>query len=72
MQYIHYNYELGLIHQLRTENMQGAFLDFSPDAELGGEPFTTFAFVFPVAHASGQYASVLKRLVIPVSQLRIM
>ena len=43
MQYTHHHYELGLDHQRRTEDRQGTFLDFSPDAELGDDPFTTFA-----------------------------
>ena len=43
MQYIHHHDGLGLKHQLCVKDSQGAFLDFSPDAELGGDPYTTFA-----------------------------
>jgi hypothetical protein len=38
MQYILHHDGLGLKHQLSAKDSQGAFLDFSPDAELGDDP----------------------------------
>ena len=32
-----------LIHQLHPDDLQNAFLDYSPDAELGGDPYSTKA-----------------------------
>ena len=35
--------DLCLLHQLNPADRDGAFLDFPPDAELGGDPYTTKA-----------------------------
>ena len=43
MSYIYHHTELCLQHQLNPADIEGAFLDFSPDAELGGDPYTTKA-----------------------------
>ena len=32
-----------LIHQLHPDDLKNAFLDYSPDAELGGDPYSTKA-----------------------------
>ena len=32
-----------LVHQLHPDDLKGAFLDYSPDAELGGDPYSTKA-----------------------------
>ena len=38
MSYIHHHTELCLWHQPHPKGLSEAFLDFSPDAELGGDP----------------------------------
>jgi hypothetical protein len=43
MSYIQHHADLCLLHQLSPADKEGAFLDFSPDAELGGDPYTTKA-----------------------------
>ena len=43
MSYIHHHVDLCFLHQLHPKDREGAFLDFSPDAELGGDPYTTQA-----------------------------
>jgi len=43
MSYIAHHTGLALSHKLSTADRAGAFLDYSPDAELGGDPFTTKA-----------------------------
>ena len=43
MSYIHHHAELCLRHQLNPADKESAFLGFSPDAELGGDPYTTKA-----------------------------
>jgi len=43
MPFIHRHTDLCLLHQLNPADREGAYLDFSPDAELGGDPYTTKA-----------------------------
>ena len=43
MSYIHHHVDLCLLHQLHPRDRDGASLDFSPDTELGGDPYTTKA-----------------------------
>ena len=43
MSFIHHHTDLCLLHQLNPADREGAFLNFSPDAELGGDPYTTKA-----------------------------
>ena len=43
MSYIFHHLDLCLVHELHPDDKDGAFLDFSPDAELGGDPYTTKA-----------------------------
>ena len=43
MSYISFHLDLCLNHCLSPADAAGAFLDFSPDAELGGDPYTTKA-----------------------------
>ena len=43
MSFIWHHADLCLLHQLNPADRDGAFLDFSPDAELGGDPYTTKA-----------------------------
>ena len=43
MSYIFHHLDLCLVHELHPDDRSGAFLDFSPDAELGGDPYTTKA-----------------------------
>ena len=41
MQYIWHHLDLCLVHELGPADRDGAFVDYSPDAELGGDPYTT-------------------------------
>ena len=43
MSYISHHLDLCLNHCLNPADAEGAFLEFSPDAELGGDPYTTKA-----------------------------
>ena len=43
IQYIWQHLDLCLLHELSPEDKEGAFLDYSPDAELGGDPYSTKA-----------------------------
>ena len=43
MAYIHHHTDLCLLHQLHPDDRSEAYLDFSPDAELGGDPYNTKA-----------------------------
>ena len=43
MQYIHHHSEACLLHELRASDLPGARLVYSPDAELGGDVFSTKA-----------------------------
>ena len=43
MAYIWHHADLGLHHSLHPNDLKDAVLDFSPDAELGGDPYSTRA-----------------------------
>ena len=43
MSYIFHHADLCLVHELNPADREGAFLEYSPDAELGGDPYTTKA-----------------------------
>ena len=43
MSYVHHHVIEALVHQLHPDDRNGAFLDYSPDAELGGDPYSTNA-----------------------------
>jgi hypothetical protein len=43
MSYIFHQADLCIVHELNPADREGAFLEYSPDAELGGDPYTTKA-----------------------------
>ena len=43
MAYAFHHCEEALVHQLHPKDLERAFLDYSPDAELGGDPYSTKA-----------------------------
>ena len=72
MSYIFHHADLCLMHELNPADREGTFLEYSPDAELGGIPTpprrqvdTGWSFPRLAAKGSGQYPSGLKRLATP-------
>ena len=43
MAYAHHHCSEALVHELHPKDLERAFLDYSPDAELGGDPYSTKA-----------------------------
>ena len=43
MSYVFHHADWGLMHQLHPDDLKHAFLDYSPDAELGGDVYSTKA-----------------------------
>ncbi len=75
MSYIYHHTELCLQHQLNPADIEGAFLDFSPDAELGVTPIplkrqvgSGWRFPHLAVRESGLSALGLKKQATPVVQ----
>ena len=43
MSYVWHHLDEMLVHEIHPDDLSSAFLDYSPDAELGGDPYTTKA-----------------------------
>ena len=72
MSYIFHHLDLCLVHELHPDDRSGAFLDFSPDAELGGtptppKPLAAFGWSSPPpgGRESGPFPSGQRKPLIP-------